>query len=140
MFSSFNTVLLIILAASRQSAVQDTPPAKAQEIDVLLAEADVEGVGFGFVYLRRTDAPSDILCEDLRHGFSDPLGDEALAYFDRLAWLREHDVLASRFTVRPDTALERVVTELRDRDLAVTGVPTDTSRVAAASTSVRSSK
>ncbi|MET3640711.1 methylase of polypeptide subunit release factors [Prescottella equi] len=73
-----------------------------------LAEAAVEGVGFGFVYLRRTDAPSDILCEDLRHGFSDPLGDEALAYFDRLAWLREHDVLASRFTVRPDTALERV--------------------------------
>lgn len=73
-----------------------------------LEDADVEGVGFGFVYLRRTDTPSDILCEDLRHGFEDPLGDEALAYFERLAWLREHDVLAERFAVRPETALERV--------------------------------
>ncbi|QBJ98254.1 SAM-dependent methyltransferase [Rhodococcus sp. ABRD24] len=71
-------------------------------------QADVDGIGFGFVYLRRTDAPSDILCEDLRHGFSDPLGQEALAYFDRVAWLREHDVLEARFTVRDDTALERV--------------------------------
>ncbi len=60
------------------------------------------------MYLRRTDAPSDILCEDLRHGFDDPLGDEALDYFERLAWLREHDVLSARFTVRPETALERV--------------------------------
>ena len=73
-----------------------------------LEQAEVEGVGFGFVYLRRTDAPSDILCEDLRHGFDDPLGDEALDYFERLAWLREHDVLSARFTVRPETALERV--------------------------------
>ncbi|WP_305094812.1 methyltransferase [Prescottella sp. R16] len=73
-----------------------------------LEEAGVDGIGFGFVYLRRTDAPSDILCEDLRHGFEDPLGDEALAYFERLTWLRDHDVLTARFTVRPDTALERV--------------------------------
>lgn len=42
------------------------------------------------------------------HGFSDPLGAEALAYFDRLAWLREHDVLEERFVLDPDTALERV--------------------------------
>lgn len=73
-----------------------------------LEDAGVEGVGFGFVYLRRTDEPSDILCEDLRHGFEDPLGDEALSYFERLAWLREHDVLTARFAVRPETALERV--------------------------------
>ncbi|RVW04315.1 DUF7782 domain-containing protein [Rhodococcus xishaensis] len=73
-----------------------------------LEDADVAGVGFGFVYLRRTDAPSDILCEDLRHGFDDPLGDEALAYFDRLEWLRDNDVLSARFEVRPETALERV--------------------------------
>ncbi|RVW03513.1 DUF7782 domain-containing protein [Rhodococcus spongiicola] len=73
-----------------------------------LEGADVVGIGFGFVYLRRTDAPSDILCEDLRHGFDDPLGDEALAYFDRLAWLRDNDVLSARFEVRTETALERV--------------------------------
>lgn len=72
------------------------------------ARHGVEGIGFGFVYLRRTDAPSDVLAEDLRHGFTDPLGAEAVAYFDRLAWLRDHDVLEARFVVRPDTALERV--------------------------------
>ncbi|UYP20638.1 methyltransferase [Rhodococcus sp. Z13] len=68
----------------------------------------VEGVGFGFVYLRRTELPSDVLAEDLRHAFTDALGDEAVDYFRRLDWLREHDVLESRFAVRPDTALERV--------------------------------
>lgn len=68
----------------------------------------VEGVGFGFVYLRRTDSPSDVLAEDLRHAFTDALGDEAIDYFRRVDWLRDHDVLAARFTVRPDTALERV--------------------------------
>ncbi|WP_241384365.1 DUF7782 domain-containing protein [Rhodococcus sp. CH91] len=68
----------------------------------------VEGVGFGFVYLRRTDLPSDVLAEDLRHAFTDALGDEAIDYFHRLDWLRTHDVLESRLTVRPDTALERV--------------------------------
>nr|WP_174561866.1 class I SAM-dependent methyltransferase [Rhodococcus triatomae] len=73
-----------------------------------LADSNVEGVGFGFVYLRRTDAATDLLAEDLTHGFDDPLGDEALAYFERLAWLREHDVLSCRFGVDPHTALERV--------------------------------
>ncbi|AOW94529.1 SAM-dependent methyltransferase [Rhodococcus sp. WMMA185] len=73
-----------------------------------LASANVEGVGFGFVYLRRTDAPTDLMAEDLTHGFSDPLGTEALAYFDRVAWLREHDVLTARFRVEESTALERV--------------------------------
>ncbi|WP_072687693.1 DUF7782 domain-containing protein [Rhodococcus marinonascens] len=73
-----------------------------------LASANVEGVGFGFVYLRRTDAPTDLMAEDLTHGFSDPLGAEALAYFDRVQWLREHDVLTARFRVEESTALERV--------------------------------
>lgn len=73
-----------------------------------LEESHVEGVGFGFVFLRRTDSPTDLMAEDLLHGFSDPLGPEALAYFDRVAWLREHDVLQERFVVDPNTALERV--------------------------------
>ncbi|MEE2032401.1 DUF7782 domain-containing protein [Rhodococcus chondri] len=68
----------------------------------------VEGVGFGFVYLRRTEHPSDVLAEDLRHGFTDALGDEVDGYFARLAWLRDHDVRDARFTVRSDTALERI--------------------------------
>ncbi len=52
----------------------------------------VEGVGFGFVYLRRTDEPSDVLAEDLRHAFTDALGPESIDYFSRLQWLRDHDV------------------------------------------------
>lgn len=48
------------------------------------------------------------MAEDLTHGFSDPLGAEALAYFERVAWLRDHDVLTARFRVEESTALERV--------------------------------
>lgn len=73
-----------------------------------LRQSDVEGIGFGFVYLRRTEQPTDLLVEDLTHGFDDPLGDEALAYFDRLAWLKDNDVRSARFRVNPHTALERV--------------------------------
>jgi methylase of polypeptide subunit release factors len=74
------------------------------------AEAGVDGVGFGFVFLRRTGEPSDILAEDLRHGFDDPLGDEASAYFDRVAWLRDHDVRDARLQLADGAALERVAT------------------------------
>lgn len=69
---------------------------------------DVEGVGFGFVYLRRTDRPTSVVAEDLRHGFDDPLGAEALAHFERADWLATHDVAESRFRFDPGTALERV--------------------------------
>ncbi|NUT46363.1 MAG: methyltransferase, partial [Saccharothrix sp.] len=72
------------------------------------AENDVEGIGFGFVTLRRTDAEhAEVVCEDLRHAFDDPLGPESAAWLDRVAWLRETDndrLLATRFTV-PDTVL-----------------------------------
>ncbi|WP_159838074.1 DUF7782 domain-containing protein [Nocardia sp. CY41] len=75
--------------------------------------ADVEGIGFGFVYLRAIDGPTELLAEDLTHGFDDPLGDEAVRYFERSAWLRavaadENLAWSSRFAVNPATALERV--------------------------------
>ena len=76
--------------------------------------ADVEGIGFGFVYLRAIDGPTEVLAEDLTHGFDDPLGSEAPAHFRRSAWLRS--VIAdneiawrTRFTVDTATALERVL-------------------------------
>lgn len=72
------------------------------------AAARVEGIGFGFVYLRAIDDPTEVLAEDLSHGFDDPLGPESSAYFARSQWLREHDVLDARFTVEPSTALQRV--------------------------------
>lgn len=73
-----------------------------------LARSGVVGVGFGYVTLRRTSAPSDVLCEDLTHGFDDPLGPEALDYLARVAWLREHPLLDARFVMAPGTALQRV--------------------------------
>ncbi|WP_330229639.1 class I SAM-dependent methyltransferase [Nocardia sp. NBC_00508] len=77
------------------------------------AAADVEGIGFGFVYLRAIDGPTELLAEDLTHGFDDPLGEEAVRYFERSAWLRavagdENLAWSSRFVVDPATALERV--------------------------------
>lgn len=83
-----------------------------QWLDAFTA-ADVEGIGFGFVYLRAIDGPTDVLAEDLTHGFDDPLGHEATKYFARSAWLRragaeENLAWSARFVVDPATALERV--------------------------------
>lgn len=74
----------------------------------------VAGIGFGYVYLRRIDGPSSVLCEDLAHPFDAGLGDEAEAYFERTAWLRDaaeqlggEDVAldSTVFTVSPDVRL-----------------------------------
>ncbi|MDJ0391740.1 class I SAM-dependent methyltransferase [Rhodococcus sp. G-MC3] len=72
------------------------------------AAAEVRGIGFGFVYLRRTDSPTDVLAEDLTQAFEDPLGNEAMAYFDRVAWLRENDPAETVYLLDASTALERV--------------------------------
>ena len=74
---------------------------------------DVEGVGFGFVTLRRTDAArGEVVCEDLRHAFDDPLGPESDGWLRRVDWLREHGstgaLLASRLVTAPSTVLEEV--------------------------------
>ncbi|MBC7302030.1 MAG: methyltransferase [Nocardia sp.] len=75
--------------------------------------AEVAGVGFGFVYLRAIEGPTELLAEDLTHGFDDPLGTEVAGYFARSAWLRavagdENLAWTSRFATSPATALERV--------------------------------
>ncbi|MGL4306605.1 MAG: SAM-dependent methyltransferase, partial [Mycobacteriaceae bacterium] len=72
------------------------------------SQSKVEGIGFGFVYLQKTDEASDVLAEDLHHSFEDPLGKEALEYFTRTDWLRNHNILQERFVVNPATALERI--------------------------------
>lgn len=71
----------------------------------------IDGVGFGFVTLRRTagGASPTVVCEDLRQAFDDPLGVEAAAWLDRVAWLRSHpDLLDIRFTVPPSVVLEQI--------------------------------
>jgi methylase of polypeptide subunit release factors len=74
----------------------------------------VDGIGFGYVYLRRIDGASSVLCEDLTHPFEGGLGDEAEAYFARTAWLRAaadrhggqaQALDATVFTVSPDVHL-----------------------------------
>ncbi|WP_309113744.1 methyltransferase [Saccharothrix sp.] len=82
------------------------------------AEQDVEGIGFGFVTLRRTDAAHpEVVCEDLRHAYDDPLGPESAAWLDRVEWLRTHDndaLLATRFTVPETVLLEEVSAPAED--------------------------
>jgi methylase of polypeptide subunit release factors len=100
----------------RDAGLDPRDPATQQRAQAWLAAFDaaaVEGIGFGFVYLRAVDAPTELLAEDLTHGFDDPLGAEADAYFRRSAWLRTAGadpalLWSSRFTVDPATALERV--------------------------------
>ncbi|WP_431970868.1 DUF7059 domain-containing protein [Nocardia sp. bgisy134] len=87
--------------------------ARAEQWLDAFAAADVAGIGFGFVYLRAVDGPTELLAEDLTHGFDDPLGAEASAYFERSAWLRtvagnENLAWSARFAVGEATALERV--------------------------------
>lgn len=69
----------------------------------------VEAVGFGYVTLRRTDAADvEVVCEDLRHAFDDPLGPEATRWLDAVEWLRGHRLLEERFVVPPSVVLEEV--------------------------------
>lgn len=74
------------------------------------AANDVEAVGFGYVTLRRTDADAEVVCEDLRHAYDDPLGPEAARWLDNVAWLRDNDksLLQTRFTVPETVVLEEV--------------------------------
>lgn len=75
------------------------------------AEAKVQGVGFGFVTLRRAEVEHPtVVCEDLRQAYDDPLGPEAGAWLDRVSWLREHDgeLLDTRFRVPETVLLESV--------------------------------
>ncbi|HET6499236.1 MAG TPA: class I SAM-dependent methyltransferase [Amycolatopsis sp.] len=75
------------------------------------ADEKVEGIGFGFVTLRRAGtAQPTVVCEDLRQAYDDPLGPEAGAWLDRVSWLRDHagELLDTRFRVPPTVLLERV--------------------------------
>lgn len=96
-----------------------SPEGRAKAGDWLdwFAAHDVEGVGFGYVTLRRTDeARVEVVCEDLRHAYDDPLGPESARWLDNVSWLREHDrsLLDTRFTVPPTVVLEEVSSPSED--------------------------
>lgn len=74
---------------------------------------NVEGIGFGFVTLRRAAGRhGEVVCEDLRHAYDDPLGPEADQWLRRVEWLAEHgddsSLLRSRLVTTSTTALEEV--------------------------------
>jgi methylase of polypeptide subunit release factors len=100
----------------RDSGVDPSSPAARRESEEWLAwmaENQVEGVGFGFITLRRTGATDPtVLCEDLREPIVDPLGEEVGGWLDRVSWLREHAedaaLLAARLRLAPSVVLEEV--------------------------------
>jgi methylase of polypeptide subunit release factors len=96
----------------RDAGVDPASPAgrerSARWLD-FFASHDVVGIGFGFVTLRRTGpgVTGTVVCEDMRQSHGDPLGPEVEAWLDRVAWLRDHDLLDEPLVVPPTTALER---------------------------------
>jgi methylase of polypeptide subunit release factors len=78
------------------------------------AHQDADGVGFGFVTVRRTDAAgSTVVCEDLPQAMADPLGPEAADWLERIGWLRGQDdatLLDTAFVLGPDVVLDRTDT------------------------------
>ncbi|PRY30299.1 DUF7059 domain-containing protein [Umezawaea tangerina] len=100
----------------RDAGVDPRSPEGREKAAVWLdwfARNDVEGVGFGFVTVRRTGGEhAEVVCEDLRHAYVDPLGPETSAWLDRVDWLRANgsaeSLLATRFTVPESVLLEEV--------------------------------
>lgn len=81
-------------------------------LDWMAAER-VEGVGFGFLMLRRTSDPEaepTVVVEDLPGELGEGLGREMTGWLDRVDWLRAHtrdeDLLGARLLLAPETVLE----------------------------------
>ena len=89
---------------------------KAAEWLDWFAANDVEGVGFGFVTLRRAGSErGEVVCEDLRQAFDDPLGPESDAWLRRVDWLREHGSAEGLLSARLMTASSTVLEEFASR-------------------------
>ncbi|MCU1683097.1 MAG: rRNA/tRNA methylase [Amycolatopsis sp.] len=90
-----------------------SPEGRAKSGDWLdwFTEQKVDGIGFGFVTLRRAGGQTPtVVCEDLRQAYDDPLGAEAARWLDRVEWLRANggSLLDVRFVVPPTVLLESV--------------------------------
>jgi methylase of polypeptide subunit release factors len=99
----------------RDSGLDPASPAARREAEEWLAwlsANEVEGVGFGFITLRRTDSEPTVLCEDLLGASQGLTGDEVGGWLDRVAWLRSHSsdaaLLGSVLTLAPDVLLEQL--------------------------------
>ncbi|HWM59867.1 MAG TPA: class I SAM-dependent methyltransferase [Pseudonocardia sp.] len=96
--------------AGLDPAAPDTRERAGTWLDWLDRER-VEGVGFGFITLRRTGGEPSVVVEDLPGELDDPLGPEVEGWLDRVDWLRAHvrdtDLLGARLRVAPSVLLER---------------------------------
>ncbi|GEC27655.1 methyltransferase family protein [Pseudonocardia autotrophica] len=92
--------------------VPSSPAARGQAaawLDWMAAER-VEGVGFGFLMLRRTDSTPTVVVEDLPGELGEGLAREMTGWLDRIDWLRAHerdaDLLGATLLIAPETVLE----------------------------------
>ena len=75
-----------------------------------LAAQRVEGVGLGWVLLRRTDGAPRIAVEELRQPVEQPLGPHLAGWLDRTDWLRaatDDDLLATPLRAAPGVRLDQ---------------------------------
>lgn len=71
----------------------------------------VEGVGFGWITLRRVDTAGVHRVEEWPHAVDAPLGPHVAEAFERIAWLRTHDdaaLLGARPVVADDVTQELI--------------------------------
>ncbi|WP_019877858.1 DUF7059 domain-containing protein [Sporichthya polymorpha] len=76
-----------------------------------LEAEQVEGIGFGWICLRRTEATGTHRVEDWPHAVETPLGPHVADAFDRVSWLRTRDdatLLTSRLIVADDVTQELI--------------------------------
>jgi methylase of polypeptide subunit release factors len=75
-------------------------------------EADgVEGIGFGWITLRRSDEGGRHRVEEWPHAVDAPLGPHVAEAFERIAWLRRHDdaeLLRARLSLPEDLTQELI--------------------------------
>jgi methylase of polypeptide subunit release factors len=73
----------------------------------------IEAVGFGWVVLRRGEAPHRVAVEPLLHAVDQPLGPYVCEWLDRTAWLRGRDdaaLLAHPLRAAPGVRLDTAAT------------------------------
>ncbi|APT84896.1 methyltransferase [Corynebacterium aquilae] len=82
----------------------------------------VEGVGFGFIALKKIsdELPSVVRYEDFTAQYGAHLGEEVEAFFGRLEWLLRQDedsLLDARFALHPEVAVEDISTVDREQGM-----------------------
>lgn len=94
---------------------RDEPAAYAARYDAWLDDferAKVNGVGFGWITLRRTGSDQPVItAEEWPHPVEQPLGPHIAGWFARQDFLRRHDdadLLEARFTLAPEVVQEQV--------------------------------